>query len=135
MADLVPTTRLVSDPFDDRGNSRSPVERTKVLSVVAPDLVDTISTTETVRLNGQLADIITAAAAIPTDATFTVTLVNKDGVDEFTSGNIADTSNVDTNVVSSNVFLVGQYTIRFDWSTALSGNTLAFDVQFKIFTP
>lgn len=135
MADLVPTTRLVSNPFNERHIARSPVERTKVLSVVAPDLADTVSTTELVYLNGQITDIITAAADIPADANFTVTLVNEDGVDEFTSGNIADASNVDTNVVSNNVFAVGHYTIRFDWSSALSGNTLAFDVQFKVLTP
>ncbi len=135
MADLVPAVRLTSNPFNERHNGRLPVERTKVLSVVAPDLADTVSTTELVMLNGKLTDIITAAAAIPTDANFTVTLVNEDGVDEFTSGNIADASNVDTNVVSSNVFVVGSYTIRFDWTTALSGNTLAFDIQFKIVTP
>lgn len=135
MADLVPASRLTSAVFNERHIARTPVERTKVLSVVAPDLVDTISTTKTVMLNGQLSDIITAAADIPTDANFTVTLVNEDGVDEFTSGNIADNGNVDTNIVSSNVFVVGQYTIRFNWSSALSGDTLAFDIQFKVFTP
>lgn len=135
MADLVPASRLESAVFNERHINRTPVERTKVLSVVAPDLVKTITTSGNVMLNGQVTDIITASADIPTDVNFTVTLVNEDGVDEFTSGNIADNGNVDTNIVSNNVFAVGQYTIRFDWTTALSGNTLAFDIQFKVLTP
>lgn len=134
MAALVPSTRLNNAFFNERHIGRTPVERTKALSIVVPDLVATVTTTETVMLNGLLADIITAAPNIPTDANFTVAIINEDGITELTSGNIADNSNVITNVVSSNIYCVGQYTIKITFSTDLAGNTTEFDVYFKMIT-
>ena len=136
MTDLVPSTRLVSNPFNDRHNGRSPVERTKVIEAIVPDLALTVTTTKSVRLNGQVTNIITAAPDIPTDATFTVALIDEDGVTKFTTGNIADNSNVDTDLVSNNLFCVGQYTLKITFPlTALSGDTAAFDIRFTVLTP
>lgn len=135
MTDHVPSTRLVSNPFNDRHNGRSPVERTKVVQAIVPDLVATVTTTESVRLNGRVTNIITAAPPIPTDTTFTVALIDEDGVTKFTTGNIADDSNVDTDLFSDNLFCVGQYTLKVTFSTVLSGDTAAFDIRFTVITP
>lgn len=135
MAALVPSTRLTSDPFNERHITRTPVERTKVVIATVPDLAATVTTTKSVHLNGRVTNIITAAPPIPTDTTFTVALIDEDGVTKFTTGNIADNSNVDTDLVSDNLFLVGQYTLKITFASALSGNTAAFDIRFTVITP
>lgn len=135
MAVLVPSPRLTSDPFNERHITRTPVERTRVLIAVVPDGAATVTTTKGVHLNGKVTNIITAAPPIPTDANFTVALIDEDGVTKFTTGNIADDSNVDTDLVSSNLFLVGQYTLKVTFSTVLSGNTATFDIRFTVVTP
>lgn len=135
MADLVPSTRLAAPPFNERHIGRFPVERTKIISPQVPDLVATVTTTESRNLNGQVVGIITAAPDIPTDANFTIALINEDGITEYTSGNIADDGNVFTDIESDKFHAVGQYTIKVTFSTALSGDTATFDIQFKVLTP
>ncbi len=135
MAILVPSVRLTSNPFNERHITRTPVERTKVLVATVLDGQTTITTTKSVHLNGRVTNIITAAPPIPTDANFTVAIIDEDGVTKFTTGNIADDSNVDTDLVSDNLFMVGQYTLKITFSTVLSGNTATFDIRFVVLTP
>ena len=130
MATLEPSSRLLAQPIRERENGFSPVEKSRIMKVVVPDLVNTVTTTKLVRLNGLLCSMYTSAPAIPTDTTFTVALINEDGITEYTSGNIADDSKVYTNIVASNIYLCGNYTIKITFTTVLSGNTTTFDVQF-----
>ena len=131
MAALVPTVRLTAPALRERENGFSPVERSRIMTPLVADGQKTVhDTTKTVRLNGLLATIITAAPAIPTDATFTISLINEDGIIEYTSGAIADAGNVATNVSTTGAYFCGNYTVQIDFTTVLSGNTAEFDVQF-----
>lgn len=128
MVDLVPTSRLSNRGIDNRLDNTQPIARTEPLEIIVPDLVKTKS--ETIRMNGQITHILTAAPAIPTDANFTITLADEDGNVWHVEAAIADASNVFTDVISDNVIVVGIVTVTVSFVTDLSGNTAAFDVVF-----
>ena len=112
MAALVPTTRLLASVLREAALVKFPVQRSRVVAIVVPDAVATVTTTETVNLNGLLTAIRTAAPAIPTDTTFDVALLDEDGLVVASETGIADASNVFTKVADDLIYLVGEYTVN-----------------------
>ncbi len=141
MATLVPATRLQKG-FDNRQDGRSPIARQPV-SIVVPDGVNTI-TSDPVTLNGLCPMFLIASPAIPTDATFDITIKDEDGVIIYSDTGLADTSVVYVDVPSTNavtpiaakdIYLAGKHTITITFTTVLSGNTATFDIVFVLVTP
>ncbi len=141
MAVLVPTIRLQRG-FDNRQDGRSPVAR-KAVSIVVSDGVNTI-TSSAIELNGLWPMFLIASPAIPTDATFDISIKDEDGVVIYSDTGLADTSivyvdvpstNAVTPIAAKNIYLAGKHTITITFTTVLSGNTATFDIVFVLVNP
>ena len=133
MAALVPPNRISDEPFKYRNVQRgSPVEKTPTVTPLVPDTVNTITDPTLLWLNGQLVSIVTAAPPIPTDADFTLEIIDDTGATVHTEAGITDNTVVHTNTESDKLFLCGNYRIKITFTTALSGNTAEFDVYLLL---
>ncbi len=135
MATLEPATRLSNRPSDNRQDRRSPVAKSPLKTVIVADGQNSNSD-ETVELNGQITTIIQASPAIPTDANYTISIANVDGVTLYTKTTITDNSSSYIDVSADNWFLPNDtYTITISFTTVLSGDTATFDLIFVQITP
>ena len=135
MATLEPATRLSNRPSDNRQDRRLPVSKSELKTVLVADGQNSNSD-QTVKLNGQVTTIIQSSPAIPTDANYTISIANIDGVTLFTKSGISDTSASYIDVSGDNWFLPSDtYTITVSFTTTLSGDTATFDLIFMVATP
>ena len=128
MADLVPTTRLISRTSDSRQSTKYPVAvRTK--SITVPDGANTV--TVAFPINGRVTRIITAAPNVPTDSAYSITFKDEDGLSLYTDASRTDNQNEATSLTASVNIWSGNTTCTIAFSTALSSNTATFDVKVE----
>ncbi len=135
MAVLVPAVRLSNRPNDNRQDRRLPVSKTPLQTVIVADGQNSNSD-KTVNMVGQVTTIIQSSPPIPTDANYTISVANSDGVTLFTKSAIVDSSASYIDVSADNWFLPEDtYTITVSFVTVLSGDTATFDLIFMVITP
>lgn len=135
MATLEPAIRLSNRPSDNRQDRRLPIAKSELINVLVADGQNSNSD-QTVKLNGQVTTIIQSSPAIPTDANYTISIANIDGVTLFTKSGISDTSASYVDVSADNWFLPSDtYTITASFTTVLSGDTVTIDLIFMVATP
>ena len=79
--------------------------------------------------------MITAAPAIPTDATYDVEFKDQDGFSLKDVTGIADNSNVRTNLITDRIYACQTIEVEIDFATNLSGNTAEFDITLLYTKP
>ncbi len=135
MTILEPAIRLSNRPNDNRQDRRLPVSKTPLKTVTVADGQNSNSD-ETVNMVGQVTTIIQSSPNIPTDANYTISVVNSDGVILFTKSAIADNSASYVDISADNWFLPEDtYTITVSFVTVLSGDTVTIDLIFMVITP